>query len=318
MQSTKQIKQFNPTQELFSAIECADSCLVKIALEQGADLSVKNVDKLTPIELAYELRHFHILKLIANTKTEIHGEFLYGHVLINIISDKRMNKNEQYDCAYSLLKGGADPGCCYTETKNSTLHKAALSNKPYLVALLLSFGANPEAKNKDEITAKELNPKCFNQGWAIMKYNSFIPGILIALCQAFKQDHPLATLFLNIDLSSMILTEAANGFLIDDKRNTLFSTRVSCLVSNYQLGFFHWKSSESKALVNNLDKDKYFPEKIKEHIDRHISATPTEQLKNSRAINLLKEFRFINNSDIEKIENDRNTVGDEFCGFKIL
>lgn len=192
--------------------------LLSMLLSFGADLSIKNKDGKLPIHLAYDNGYFDLVHLIAQTiKTNVIDLFGYGDVLLSVIENDKLGKNEQYNLAYSLLKGGASANSSFTATANTALHIAVMKDRPELVALLITYGANIKYKNNIQKTPKELSIKCYNQGYNISVYNKFIPGILLVLSQAIRQDHELCKLLLVSDIANILLRESAGGFIINMK-----------------------------------------------------------------------------------------------------
>jgi ankyrin repeat protein len=311
----------NPTDSLFKIIECGyHPSLIKTYIEQGADLSAPNEDKKKLMQIAGFNGYFDAIKLIADIKnTDSNDSFRYRDALLYMMNSISLIDNAQYDCASSLLKAGAWTNAFFLNTNDTALHRVVSSNKPYLVSLLLSYGADTKAKNTAGQTPKEINPACFNEGWLINEYNAFIPGILIALCQGIRQNnHFVLKWLLEGDLSSTLLNAIAGGFIINKQHTikngmaTLERTKITCLTEEYNKPRF-WgditsigRAVESQALVKNLEQDKNSPDKVKQHIHSFFADKSLEECKKrSRLIDLMKKYNCIDEESISRYKDDK-------------
>lgn len=299
----------NPTDSLFKIIECGyHPSLIKTYIEQGADLSARNEAGQTPMHLAGYNQNFNATKFIADIKnTNINDSFHYDAALLYVVGSNKLIDNAKYDCASSLLKASAKTTRTLINTGNTPLHEAVSRNKPHLVSLLLSYGADTKAKNTAGQTPKEINSACFNEGWLINEYNAFIPGILIALCQGIRQNnHFVLKWLLEGDLSSTLLDAIAGGFIINKQHTikhvmaTLERTKITCLTEEYNKPRF-WgditsigRTVESQALVKNLEQDNNSPDKVKQHIHSFFANKSLGECKKvSRLVDLMKKYNCI-------------------------
>lgn len=138
----------NPTQDLFRAIEYNQSEFIPYYLNEGADLSAKNKEGLTPIVYAVSLSYWPIVQIIAknNKKPLIRTHFTpdpfdFGYALTVAVKDQK------FETAYTLIHAGANPNIsCYNSfegTYTYALYQAILHKNFLLTSALLKAGANP-------------------------------------------------------------------------------------------------------------------------------------------------------------------------------
>lgn len=134
--------------------------MINLLLDCGADITIKNNKDKTPIRHSAEQGYVEGIKLIAskrNTDAEDQADFASALAL--------MVSQDHQETARVLLESGADPDkITYSfkksageiSTSNSCLHMAANSGNVEMVRLLLTFGADPNAKNSSNKTPIEL------------------------------------------------------------------------------------------------------------------------------------------------------------------
>jgi ankyrin repeat protein len=162
------------------------------------DRSIRNINGLTPIALAYELHRFEILKYLLDNGGDIEEQdFLDETLLFKAFYENKIN------CIDFLIKNGADIKCerrygitplfkAGIENKISSittmllygmdinskniitgdtlLHIAVTNNYPDLAKFLVQNGINTKTKNIDGNTALELCDEVNKENFHYLKY----------------------------------------------------------------------------------------------------------------------------------------------------
>jgi ankyrin repeat protein len=126
----------------------------QLLVVHGADLSAKNSNNKTPIEIAAPFakiwNDWSFVIIMAQAKnTDEYDNLHYGSVLINAVEANQIHVVE------ILLKANA-PTWYHSNTKNTPLHLAAINKNPDMVMLLIKYGADLSARNKEGKTPFEV------------------------------------------------------------------------------------------------------------------------------------------------------------------
>ncbi len=180
LQSTLPIFENNfgdATDNLFNAIKINNADLVRQALAQGANLSIKSYQKynkdkrdaVTPAFFAAETSQWEALgAIVSSCQLNDNGSFRFETALLCAIASK------QLPLAANLLRRiqvGVDNFAYFDGTKHYALHVAVQHNLPEMVALLLYYGYQDNKKNAAGQTAQEMNAACYLKGWEILQSN---------------------------------------------------------------------------------------------------------------------------------------------------
>ncbi|HSW70202.1 MAG TPA: hypothetical protein VLI69_08660 [Gammaproteobacteria bacterium] len=173
---------------LHKAVQIGDAAFVELLLKQGAETSWFNVKyKTTPLHEAIASKADHVTKMkmidllvsygaeldppenitIPFTLAAEHWRYLialvdktnqgdynktrYGRVLYQAVSDGNLN------AVTRILKANVDKDWQHYAMKSNTyLHEAVNRCNPEMIGLLLSFDCNPNIKNDDDKTPREM------------------------------------------------------------------------------------------------------------------------------------------------------------------
>jgi ankyrin repeat protein len=129
--------------------------VIQLLIDHGADLSVKNLNDITPIEFAVKMAKADedwssVIMIAQAENTDTNDNLHYGSALIEAVDDNQIHVVE------ILLKANASTTWNHTDTNNSPLHLAIIDKNTEMVKLLIQNGANLFAKNRNKETPFEI------------------------------------------------------------------------------------------------------------------------------------------------------------------
>lgn len=206
--------------DIFAAIrEAAETKSYKevIDLVKTTDLSIKNADNLTPIQLARSLSLWKLIEEIAKEKkTDTVDQAKYGDALISAAI-----KNE-YKLAKVLLAAGAAKHWYISDNGNRCLHWAVKNKNIKMLKLFLKYDMDITITNKAKQTPIQL--AALDDFWEgvilltnkkvdekdIAKYNDILTDILFAAIKAHKTS-PNITVIASLIQAGASLATIKNG-----------------------------------------------------------------------------------------------------------
>ena len=243
--------------------------MIKLLLAYGADLSAKDRDDNTPIELAAKLGLWNIVKLIAQTEKDTKkGTYKYAGALYCAVL------NNQYGIAKLLLESNAKCNWSNKNTGNTFLHIAVIKNTPLMIALLLNYEERfasiiSNAKQTPLQLAEKLNfkmcqeaiknPKAFLKKHENKDYGSIFYSLLKATNKhSMGYDLGLMSLnkYQNLPSVENLIKQKKQPLLLIKHINKNNESEYHCYV----------RSKEGKFIMSklNLDKEEV---KIMEKVD---------------------------------------------------
>ena len=147
------------TNSLFNQINAVDSnpAEIKKLLDLGADYTEKRNNK-TPIFLAADQEKWKIVQVFAGYPTNQDDKAQYGQAIL--VASSFRQKNKSTATVRALLKQNhIKVNVRYDDTHNTALHEAVFYKRPKQIALLLSYGWDPYAKNMEGESPFEMAAK---------------------------------------------------------------------------------------------------------------------------------------------------------------
>jgi ankyrin repeat protein len=135
---------------LAKAVGKADWTMVKVLLDNGADVNVYCADGLPLIALLARDGHDDMIDMFLANNADVHLSSKDGHTAIYVAA-----KNNQIATVRHLIVQGADVNA-QTDTGSTPLIVAASNGYLAMVVLLLELGANTELQTSKGITAKKM------------------------------------------------------------------------------------------------------------------------------------------------------------------
>jgi ankyrin repeat protein len=137
-------KDFVGNLPLFSAISSGNVELVKLLLDNGADLNVQNKYGESPLHKACSGGHASIVKLLLEKGVGLNAQDKYGESPLH-----KACFSGYYNIVKLLLEKGVDPNV-QDKDGESPLHKARSKGHDGIAKLLLEHGAKSDLKDKDD------------------------------------------------------------------------------------------------------------------------------------------------------------------------
>jgi len=135
------IQNYTKTKSLSEIIQLVTS---------GADLTVTNSDKKTPMQVLADLKLWECINVIAGMKADEGDKARYGDAFLTAV------KEDKLDTASILIKARAKITWYNTTSGNRCLHWAVKNRNLKMIELLLNAGAFLEEVNQDKQTAMQL------------------------------------------------------------------------------------------------------------------------------------------------------------------
>lgn len=277
-------------------------------IKAGASLSWESQKK-TIIELMSETQQWEKVNVIAKCKkTDEKDEAHYSSALIDAVLC------ENVEVVENLLKAGAGFTWIIGNEGDSPFHIAIRNNQTEMIALLLRYGKETVDRKNDEgktpyVLSEELKSSAvFNSGWEMSYRKTFPKDILRVLIQGHRQEGS------NLSKLPIELVDYTTQFLWKDRKylNTrtvcdqLKRNSLRCFVNNYSSGFFHFKSTESEKLVNDvkklLDEGQHDDAQkvVDDFLETRLKGLPQDKYVKSRAVELLKKFGLTCNKPLKE------------------
>ena len=136
----------NGENALHIAVSNNDPKMLRLLLQFDVDLSAKNSLGLTPIVAAARKEYWNCVIAIAKKRREnlagnVNGHYEFGNALYTAA------EKDNLKVVKVLLRSGAHPNWNCLVTLQTPLHHAVIRSNAEMVALLVSFNANPNFKN---------------------------------------------------------------------------------------------------------------------------------------------------------------------------
>lgn len=287
----------NKLSYLHIAIQNDHIPMIELLLSYNCAINIRDYKQRTPMQYCYELGHWDCMEAIAkNKKTDIEDTATYGFVLALAV------KKDRLTTAKILLEAGASPNLYEAKNEDNRhgdlcLHHAVRNDNEQMVTLLLTFGAELEAKNSASQTARELATKldttCFQNGWK-RYYNAEcfkIITTLILFIQASRQ--PASKLYNIPDYCLELILPFLSRESIEPldampvKRNSLARVSTQCFLNRHSK--FKNPPSAAKKLVSDLNIALQINTDITENVNKSVN-TFLEKNNNKK----LRTYRFLN------------------------
>lgn len=314
---------------LHQAVRNRSTTMIKLLFPfNPIGLTRTNEDNRTPIQLACELSYWDCVEAIAESKrTDSADQARYSTALSRIIDEDRFrilhkDTRQRFRAARILLEAGASPNAAssykpFELLGDRCLHVAVRNDNKKMIALLLSFGADINAKNKTQTPAElatSLNRTCLTDGWKIYYHNETLAilNLLAIFVQGNRQ--PSSKLF-NIPnsvlelLLPMISRESLKSRdTIRSRMDNLTKISANCLIKSYQ-GLFRQHSPASQEFVTELKQvlqtSQYLTKDVGKTVSHFLSKNPD---KDSRTVNLLNRYKLKGIAIKSKEEENKEQV----------
>jgi ankyrin repeat protein len=133
---------------LHLAADNGNMTVVKLLLENRADVDAKEEDNWTALHLAAQNGHEAVVELLLERGADVTARSTIGSTVLHLAA-----QNGYEVVVNLLLKHGADIEARENTNSSAALHLAAKNGAEAVIKLLLENGANIEAKDKDGSTA---------------------------------------------------------------------------------------------------------------------------------------------------------------------
>ncbi len=300
----------NPATNLHNAIKLNRPDLAKEAIEQGANLELPLLEPISndqikswpPAMIAAYKKHWEVLSVIANSKTDENGSCRFESALVMGIPGKQI----PLAVAKQLLNHLTIGKDCYARLEedcdlNRALHLAVQENWPEMVALLLYYGYPEETRNHKNQQPRQLNEACYLAGWEILQNSRHEASRAIIFLQGMRQKDSILYQ-LPFEFVNQLFLQAQAPIILNDnnhlknQRERLAQISVKCLSEEYSKQSFFNKTNSSNALISGLRESANSFEQAY-HIRGYMDTEMNKQVKYSINALLEKFHLFSNNID---------------------